>query len=290
MDGLTPPLWPELPKSRLASRFLMEESRDTAIALLGMPDDTGVGLNNGRLGAAEGPAAIRAALASYGAAEAAGIRWPNVYDAGDIRPGSSLEETHERVSDAAAELSRKGMVVLGLGGGHDLTFPLVRGVSRVHGPMHGVYFDAHLDVRAERGSGMPFRALVENGIASRLTAHGLDPFANSSEHTSWFRGHRGHLGDDVSPADPWAEAPTFVSLDMDVLDQAHAPGVSARNPCGWSPEQAARWVFAAGKNRTTRCFDIMELSPPHDESGRTARLAAHLLLRFLHGFSLRGRA
>jgi hypothetical protein len=52
-----------------------------------------------------------------------------------------------------------------------------------------------------------------------------------------------------------------VSLDLDVIDQAFAPGVSAMNPCGWSPARAENWVRAAGAEPDVRAFDIMELSP-----------------------------
>ncbi len=53
------------------------------------------------------------------------------------------------------------------------------------------------------------------------------------------------------------------------------------NPCGWSPTLGEHWVFNAGRHKQVKCFDIMELSPPHDQDGRTARLAARMLLAFL---------
>ena len=80
-------------------------------------------------------------------------------------------------------------------------------------------------------------------------------------------------------ADPYA--------DLDVIDAAFAPGVSALNPCGMSPREIAPYIRSAGRCPAVACFDIMELSPPHDEHSRTARLAAHMLLQFLLGFSER---
>ena len=260
------------------------------VALLGLPDDTGVGLNSGRLGAREGPSAFREALARYGAAEpGGGLRWPTVYDAGDIQPADDLDTTHRRISDAAAELSGSGMLLVGIGGGHDLTFALARGVAEANGPMHGVYFDAHLDVRDQPGSGMPFRRLLETGSAKSLRVHGLDPFANSIEHARWFTSHGGHIETDARPDDPWPAGSFFASFDLDVIDQSAAPGVSAMNPRGWSPAEADAWCRAAGRCSGLRCFDIMELSPPHDEHGRTARLAARLFLSFLAGLAERAR-
>jgi len=79
----------------------------------------------------------------------------------------------------------------------------------------------------------------------------------------------------------------FVSFDLDVLDAAHAPGVSAPNPAGWSTREAERAVLACGADARVRCFDLMELCPTHDEGDRTARVAAHLFLAFLAGFAAR---
>ncbi|MCH8509541.1 MAG: formimidoylglutamase [Phycisphaerales bacterium] len=283
-----PGVWPDtIPDARLAARVRRDRPAGCRVALLGLPDDTGVRLNHGRPGAAEGPAALRAALAKYGVAEPSGFTWPAVFDAGDVQPaGDDLQETHRRVSEAAAALLDLDLFPIAVGGGHDLTFPFVRAVAEPVAPVHMVYFDPHLDVRDETGSGMPFRRLVESGSVDALTIHGFQPFANAAEHVRWFQAHGGRVSD-MTPDTPWPDRPTAVSLDMDVIDQAFAPGVSATNPCGWTPEGAARWVAAAGRNPQVRCFDIMELSPPNDPSGRTARLAAHLLLTFLRAFAER---
>lgn len=281
-----PGLWPEtLAASRFASRIERTDPAGCRVALIGMPDDTGVRLNHGRPGAAGGPAALREALAGYGVGEPVGWAWAPVYDAGDVvvEPGD-LNETHRRVTEAVRAVVDLGLFPIGIGGGHDLTFPFVRAVASGHAPMHGVYFDPHLDVRDEQGSGMPFRRLVEGGFANALTIHGFQALANSAEHVRWFRAHGGHISD-LGPGDPWPMQDTFVSLDMDVIDQAYAPGVSAINPDGWTPAIAAAWVAAAGSNPRVRCFDIMELSPAHDPTGRTARLGAYLLLTFLRAFS-----
>lgn len=274
----------------MAARVRRDSADGCRVALIGLPDDTGVRLNHGRPGAAEGPTALRAALARYGVGEPVGWVWPGVFDAGDVRPagsgGDDLHETHRRVTEAVAAVVGMGLFPIGIGGGHDLTFPFVRAAVKAVVPVHMVYFDPHLDVREEAGSGMPFRRLVEAGSVRGMTIHGFQAFANAAEHVRWFQAHGGRVSD-LSPEDPWSDEPTAVSLDLDVIDQAFAPGVSAMNPCGWTPAQAERWVAAAGRNPRVRCFDIMELSPVNDPSGRTARLAAHLLLTFLRAFAER---
>ncbi|MEN1704406.1 MAG: arginase family protein [Planctomycetota bacterium] len=283
-EFLRPGVWPAKPvPDRFASLIEHAEPSGCEIALVGLPDDTGVRLNNGRPGANEGPTAIRAALHRLGVREPHGWAWPRVYDAGDVEiVRDDLHQTHDRVTAAVKAVIETGLIPIGLGGGHDLTFPFVRAVSERIGPMHGVSFDPHLDVRETDGSGMPFRRLLETDAATAHTIHRFDPMVNSSEHTSWFLDHGGRIGGHHGFTDP-----AYVSFDLDVIDAAYAPGVSALNPCGWTPNEAIARVVAAGRDRAVRCFDVMELSPPNDDNDRTARLAARLVLAFLRGFAER---
>ncbi len=281
-----PPRWPkDISPSRFAAGVRTNNPEGCRVAILGLADDEGVRLNGGRAGARDGPTAFRAALARYGAASTA-TPWVGVFDAGDVAPGESLDETHARVTEAARALHDAGLFPVAIGGGHDLTFPFVRAAAERHEPLIGVYCDAHLDVREQAGSGMPFRSLVESCGVRALHAHGIDLHSATAEHVQWFQSHAGHL-DPFGPNDEWPDGDAFVSLDLDVLDMAYAPGVSAPNPCGWSPRELDAWARAAGKRPSVRAFDIMELNPAHDEGGRTARLAARLFLSFLAGFAER---
>lgn len=278
-----PPRWDDAGPGRFARSIRTADPGGCRVALLGLADDHGIALNRGRPGAAEGSRAFREALARYGTGAPEGFEWPAVFDAGDVLPGPTLSETHERVTRAAGELLDAGLLPVGVGGGHDLTFPFVRALAeRTSEPLGGIYLDAHLDVRQEEGSGMPFRALVERCGVRGLDVRGLDPFSNTAAHRAWFREHGGRE-EGFGADDAWPDGPLFFSLDLDVLDQAHAPGVSARNPSGWTPSEVEPWVRAAGRTPAVGCFDIMELSPPRDAQGRTARLAARLFLAFLRG-------
>jgi len=276
-------------------------TKSRAVAILGLADDLGVRLNGGRPGAAGGPAAFRDALSRYGVAEPEGFEWPVVVDAGDIVPvpgetPDALFETHARVSAASGALVKLGYVPIGIGGGHDLTFPFVRGVidaRRELGlavPETVVYVDPHLDVRAEPGSGMPFRSLVESCGVRRLANIGFSPVANTREHAAWFRTHGGttHAPDEAAAVGS-AVGVGALSFDIDSLDMAYAPGVSALNPMGLTPREAAGIIEDLVTRARTRpdarpwvaCADFMELSPANDPSGRTARLVAHLFLALL---------
>lgn len=303
--------WPECKPGRFASRIIdlhreaaaldrLQETRFTAaghdfraLGLLGLADDHGVRLNGGRAGAAEGPDAFRAALAGYGAADSValeGFAIP-IVDFGNIIPGDSLAETHARVTDTVVAMLDAGLMPVGIGGGHDMTFPEVRAViDRLLGPkdltLDGVYFDAHLDVREDEGSGMPFRRLIEHRGIGRLQLFGFDPLSNTPAHLQWFEDNGGELVDWPPAQWPRAQA-QFVSICLDVVDMAQAPGVSAPHPSGWPVQRLAEYAEAAGRMPSVCCFDIMELSPPNDEHGRTARLAAYLFMRFLAGLNQR---
>ncbi|MFG0306990.1 MAG: arginase family protein [Phycisphaerales bacterium JB040] len=283
------PTWPEaIPSGRFASTIRTDSHEGCDIALIGIPDDTGIILNKGRAGAAEGPAAFRAALYRYASSDPAGLRLPRVFDAGDVEPTSELELTHQHVTAAVSDLLERGLFPIAVGGGHDGTLPFVTAVAEHHGPMAGIYCDAHLDVRDRPGSGMPFRFLTERGHATQLHVQGLSPLSNSQEHANWFAANGGRI-DALDPRDEssWPTGGLFASFDLDVVDQSAAPGVSAPNPCGWTPAHAALWCHALGRCPRVRCFDIMELSPPHDNHLQTARLACHLFLAFLTGYAQR---
>ena len=311
------------PSSRAASLFQTSDPSGCKIAIIGLPDDLGVRMNNGRPGAAHGPEAIRAQLAKFGVADPHGFAWPRVFDAGDIIPSGwkewptgpfetwsskwqdeareSLNQTHSNITEAVTALLELGLLPIALGGGHDLSYPFVRAVLKHlqadgHKSFRGLYADAHLDVRETLGSGMPFRRLLTEFPIQSLELRGYSPLVNSREHTAWFLANGGSFQSVDAPISSAANAPLrFASFDMDCIDSSAAPGVSALNPAGMTTQQAARIAHELGADPTTACFDIMELCPPHDEpatnspvrAGRTARVAAMLLLEFLAGFSKR---
>ncbi len=325
-----PPIWPLVAAGKYAATIQrasadfadrpggVEDVSKAKAAILGLADDTGVIMNHGRPGAREGPHAFRASLARFGVAQPA--PWtpigdtrsghsaehtlPHVMDAGDIVPGRTLDETHDRITAATEAILALGLVPIGIGGGHDLTFAFARAACRHSGVRAGLYVDAHLDVRPEPGSGMPFRALAQHAGVSALGVVGLSPLVNTREHHDWFIDHGGErldvafsieqaqrqiegVASRASPGPGSPTPPAFVSLDLDAIDSAQAPGVSALNPDGLTVAQVAQYAHAAGRCPLVSCFDIMELNPLHDADHRTARVAAYLFLRFIAGLGER---
>jgi formiminoglutamase len=318
-----PGLWPPLRDARFASgierdveAFLAGRGPGAApaVAILGLPDDTGVALNHGRLGAAAGPGAFRTALARYGGtydlARGVATAVP-VVDAGDVLPApgeaeEALLETHERVGEAAAALYAAGLLPVFVGGGHDLTLPTVRAFveGTEGGAVGGINVDAHLDVRERVGSGMAFRRLLDEGRidARRFVTFGAARFVHEAEHVRWLQGlgatvvgvEQARAGDEEiaraferATGSGGGTSRLFVTLDLDAIDVAHAPGVSATNPDGLDVPTVTAIAERAGRSPAVGHFDLMELSPPHDPDGRTARLAALLFLHFVAGFAER---
>jgi len=312
----TPPTWAPPRPGRFSETIRTDAPDGCALALLGLPDDRGVVMNSGRPGAKDGPDAIRAALAAFGTTYD-GLHERDldvkVYDAGDVAPSTlsdpveALTETHERVTEAARAIHDAGMIPICLGGGHDLTFPTVRALAQhASYPVGGLNLDAHLDVRAEAGSGMPFRALIEGGHmnARCFSVLGAGRFANSAEHSRWLTEQGGRIIDaevalksDAPMKEAFSrlasgdapDAPAFVTIDLDAIDASQAPGVSAMNPMGLSVQHAVQVARLAGTRSNIRHFDVMELSPMHDDRGRTAKIAALLVLTFIAGFQGRNR-
>lgn len=324
-----PATWPDLRPGSIADelcqgcRGLSEakatpDSPSTPIALIGLPDDTGVSLNNGRPGAAHGPAAFRAALARFGNPFDAASGQPlttRFIDYGDIvcsdraEPVARLHENHDRASAAVEAIQGAGFITVGIGGGHDGTFAFARGLARSveksnrDSRIAGINLDPHLDVRETTGSGMPFRQLIEQSYLdpARFVELGTGRFSNSRDHIEYLTARNSHpvtidrlLTDPTGAIDhafdtAFGSGNTgFVTIDLDALNGSHAPGVSAVNPMGVSPAIAAAVAERAGETAAVRHFDIMELSPPHDD-GRTARIAALLFIHFLTGFERRQR-
>jgi formimidoylglutamase len=304
-----PGVWPEIRPGRFAATIgrlpVGGALAPGTVALLGLPDDTGVRLNGGRPGAAEGPRAFREALARFGTTWDLAAGRPlaaPVVDAGDVEPvpgdgEAALLETHARVETAVAALQAAGCITVGIGGGHDLTLPCVTAVARRRGrALGGVVLDAHLDVRERVGSGMPFRRLITDGHLDprAFLELGLGRFANDRGDHEWLRAQGatliwlemlqdGRLPMSEVLGRALGGGAGFVSIDLDGIDGAFAPGVSAPAPAGVAVRDACALAEAAGRDPRVLHFDIMELCPPHDIAARTARVAAFLFLHFVAG-------
>lgn len=279
-----------------------------AVALLGVPSDEGVRRNGGRPGAAGSPAAIYAALARLAASRGTAMLPASfsLVDCGMMRTeGLSLEHIHARQQQIVTALLGAGLRVLVLGGGHDTALPNARALASCSKRLGVVNVDAHLDVRVPTAegshSGSPFRELIEDETVSlhRIVELGTQSFAASAHHVRFLleRGHVVWTLDTIRTvslehvlgaiATELAECDGIhLSLDMDAIASAYAPGVSAPASDGFSPADCAQIIERIVALPACRVVDIVELNPLYDVDNRTARLAAYfaalVIWTFLH--------
>ena len=260
------------------------------VALVGFCSDEGVRRNEGRVGAAAGPAALRAALSGFAVQEPFLLA-----DAGDISThGTDLESAQRELSDTVRDLIAAGNLVVVLGGGHETSFASHRGAYEALGNMQIVNFDAHFDLRqADRPtSGTPFLQIAEmvGKDAFDYSVIGISKPNNTKVlfDTAEELGVRVVLDEELLGLSPQQAAeralelvagdkPIHLSIDLDLLPAWVAPGVSAPAGLGVALEQVYAMVKAVASTGRVRLVDVVELNPTYDIDGRTAKVAARLI-------------
>jgi agmatinase len=253
-----------------------------AVTLLGLPTD----VNSSFLrGPARGPAAIRAHLASgvsnWFAEDGTDLEAPGLLaDAGDVALAESRADL-DAIADAAAEIFRVGAGLF-LGGDHFVTWPLLEGLRRAGRPApHIVHVDAHPDLNPDfegnpHSHASPFARVLENKLAASLTQVGIRTASAEQRAQIALYGVRAfpprRLADALAAL---PEGPTYLSIDLDGLDPAYAPGVSHHEPGGLSVRELLELIDALPGPLIGA--DIVELNPDRDLNGMTAALAAKLV-------------
>lgn len=290
------------PRDRTFAQALRDPPPDPPVVLLGLPFDGAV---LGRRGAREGPEAVRAALAGMKTCRlpehrtaVAAADWGDV----DLPPDAPVEEAHQAARRAAREAREADATLVALGGDHSLTYPLARPHAEAVDDLGVVNVDAHLDVRAVDGppnSGSSFGRLLRDDLVAgaHLVELGLRDFATSRTYVDWARDRGATLvsADEARRTDPATlvadayQGPLegvdaiYLSLDVDAVDQAHAPGVSAPTPGGLSSARFAALAREAVRQAPVPVagVDLVETAPRHDPTDRTARTAALALAHVL---------
>ena len=282
-----PPTFAQLPR--------IDEVDTTDIAVVGIPFDAGVSY---RPGARFGPAAIRAAsklLRPFNpAADLSPFAVQQVADAGDMVVNPfSLDEAVTGIEHAARELGERASRLLVLGGDHTVALPLLRAVASTE-PVAVVHFDAHLDTwdsyfGAAYTHGTPFRRASEEGL--------LDTSACVHVGTRGPLYGAGDLDDDrelgfaVVPATEIetlgttgiaerirarvGDRPIYVSIDIDVLDPAFAPGTGTPEAGGMTSRELLAVLRGLAGLRIVGA-DIVEVAPVYDHAEITSIAASHV--------------
>lgn len=200
-------------------------------------------------------------------------------DLGDLTLGSGPEAIAD-IERAASELLSMGLKVLSLGGDHSITYPLLRayakayqGVTVLHLDAHPDTYDNYADNRFSHAS--PFARIMEEGHGVKLVQAGIRTL---NPHQKWqakrFNITMVEMKDWSIGRLPELKGPTYLSLDLDVLDPAFAPGVSHHEPGGMTARDVLSIIHALPVE--TVGADIVEFNPTRDPVGTTAMVAAKL--------------
>ncbi|MCY4045816.1 MAG: formimidoylglutamase [Cellvibrionales bacterium] len=279
------------------------------IVFVGFCSDQGVVRNKGRPGAKNGPEVIRQAMANLAVVNAF-----EAYDLGDVINENQLEHAQAELSTMLTDLIVLNAKPVVLGGGHEVGFASFKGAfdalmkSQHEFTLGVINFDAHLDCRkygSEASSGTPFTQAALLSESFEKTFHyavvGFNPTANTQGGVAFAKKRNTVIIDDVSSNLQNIEkiqstlrdylkplSHVYLSLCLDVFHQSVAPGVSAPQAVGISPEfviTLLRWIikFCKENNKLIVVFDIAEMNPLYDKEMITAKLAARLVHEYLNG-------
>jgi len=278
------------------------------VAIVGAPTDD---LVSDRPGARFAPRAIRAASCPPGPHLEAGIdalAELRVVDYGDapVLPADPAR-THAAIERTVGEVLEAGAVPIVLGGDHGIAEPDIRACASRHGPVGLVHFDTHTDTGAEVfgvevSHGTPMRRLVEQGHvdSGRYVQVGLRGYWPGEAEFAWqreqgitsiFMHEVRELGIDElveAVATSVGEGPTYLSVDIDVLDPAFAPGTGTPEPGGMTSDELLRACRALASRLDLVGAELVEVIPTAVGSADiTALLADRIVREILTGIALR---
>ena len=254
------------------------------IKLLGIPFDA----NSSFLrGSAKAPAIIRhmhTLGASNPSGELEGVLdfSSNIYDAGDmIFPSEDPESAFVSIVSQVGSLIEDGSKLITLGGDHSITYPVVKAFSRKYPVLHILHFDAHSDLYDSFDNNpfshaSPFARIMENNLAASLTQVGLRTLcAHQRSQVAKYDVRSIEMKDFQTQFIHDLQGPVYLSIDLDVLDPAYAPGVSHHEPGGLSTRELLTCLQRI--QVPVLGADIVEYNPDRDIHHQTAMVAYKIL-------------
>jgi agmatinase len=312
---MTSPIGP--PDAREVPRFTgpttfarlprLDQVERADVAVLGLPFDSGTSF---RPGARFGPEAVRA-----------GSKLLRPYHLGlDVEPWTTLQladagdvainpfdivEAVGQIEAAANALYGKANQIVSIGGDHTVALPLLRAAHARHGPVAVVHFDAHLDTwdtyfGARYTHGTPFRRASEEGLVAldhcahvgiRNSVYALADFDDDRRlgfaTVSTLDVARRGVDEAIDRVrDRVGDLPVYVSIDIDVLDPAHAPGTGTPEPGGLTTREL-QMILHGLADLDLIGADVVEVSPAYDHAQLTALAAANVIYELLGMFAVR---
>lgn len=280
------------------------EGKVKGIGLLGAPlSKPSISLS----GASQSPGVIRSmfsALSTYAIEEERDLDSKMITDFGDVEMHlTDIPESHKRIYETFSEVlkNQPSMTPVILGGDHSISYPSIKAFAENKEKVGIIQFDAHHDLRNREdggtGNGTPFRALIEEGVikGDQLIQIGIRNFSNSRPYHEYGKEHgvTVYTMKDVrkqgveeliqKSIDQLKENVDviYVSLDMDVLDQAFAPGCPAIGPGGMTSDDLLEGIRLLADEPMVQGMDIVEIDPTVDFRNMTTKLAAFIILTFM---------
>ncbi|WP_010587792.1 agmatinase [Schlesneria paludicola] len=272
------------------------------VSILGIPYDGSVSY---RSGTRFGPRAIREQsmlLWGYNNSQRVApfkqLRIADLGDADVVPP--DIRATHQEIEKKATAIVESGSLLVSIGGDHSISLPLLRAHAKKHGPMAVVHFDAHPDTWDSEYPGQPFshgtpfrRAMEESlidpaayvQIGIRGPTNGPEDYEDAlklgARMITFDEFHQ--VGLDAVLKEIHCRVgnrATYVTLDIDAIDPAFAPGTGTPEVGGFTSYEMLRLIRGLhGLN--LKGFDLVEVSPPFDSAGITAILGVNLIFEFL---------
>jgi agmatinase len=261
-----------------------DDYRNARIILLGVPLDI---TSSFRTGSREAPQAVRAAsqgLEDYSPRLDRDLGECAVYDAGDLLlPLGNLQACLNRIGQACRLIADDGKIPFMLGGEHLITLPAVQAMAEFFPGLAVLQFDAHADLRDDYLGESLSHATVLRRICEVVGDNNVyqfgirsgtrDEFQYGHAHTNFYPFEAARTLRSCLP--DLKERPVYVTLDIDILDPAYAPGTGAPEPGGIQPAEVFE-VLTVLQELQVVGLDIVELAPVYDASGITAMLVAKM--------------
>ncbi|MBT5772870.1 MAG: agmatinase [Dehalococcoidia bacterium] len=282
----------------------LPEPRDVEswdVSIVGVPFDAGTSY---RSGARFGPQAIRAGSrllrSHHPALGVAPFHDQQVVDAGDLAVSPyNIDDAIVQIEAGANELLESAPRIVSLGGDHTIALPLLRAVNRKHGPVALVHFDAHLDtwdtyMSAPYTHGTPFRRAAEEGlfieghsmhVGIRGSLYGEGDLTEDAGMGFSVLGTQeievlGVTGMVARIRERVGDHPVYLSIDIDVLDPAFAPGTGTPEVAGFSSRELVGMLRGLAGIDIVGA-DVVEVAPAYDHAEVTAIAAANVVYEIL---------
>ncbi len=270
-----------------------EEHEAVDAVLAGVPMDFTASFRPGSRTAPQEVRNVSYVLEEYSFYQKKSLTDLRYYDAGDlVLPYGNVAESLNLIEKAATGFFGSGVFPLFLGGEHLISFPIIKACYERYPDLVVVHFDAHADLRCSYEGEGNSHATVMYKVAEMLGKDRLYQFgirSGTSEEFAYAEQHTKIYPDEIFPAlegvvERLSGTPVYVSLDIDAVDPAFAPGTGTPEPGGCSAREILAAVRAMSSLNVVG-MDIVEILPAYDEAQITAVLGAKLVREALLAFA-----